>query len=146
MSLHRTLWPSVTHNQHQRCKRCKLPRTVLRRLPSKILSGPSHEGDIKPCDMTPMSIVVIQEAARYERLVQVVRASSRAVIGGSAGWGVMFEEFIRKFMWKTRIFPVILFAWKIFGYMGLQNPRMGYLYLVRTYLSDNISGKNKIKL
>lgn len=58
---------------------------VLARLPDKILRGPSHEGDIKPADMSPMSIVVIQEAARYERLVQVVRSSSRAVIGAIQG-------------------------------------------------------------
>lgn len=58
---------------------------VLARLPGKILSGPSHEGDIKPADMTPMSIVVIQEAARYERLVNIVRTSSRAVIGAVQG-------------------------------------------------------------
>lgn len=58
---------------------------VLARLPAKILTGPSHEGDIKPADMTPMSIVVIQEAARYERLVNVVRSSSRAVIGAVQG-------------------------------------------------------------
>lgn len=58
---------------------------ILARLPAKILSGPSHEGDIKPADMTPMSIVVNQEAARYERLVTVIRASSRAVIGAVQG-------------------------------------------------------------
>lgn len=58
---------------------------VLKRLPAKILSGPSHEGDIKPADMTPMSIVVIQEAARYEKLVNIVRTSSRAVIGAVQG-------------------------------------------------------------
>lgn len=58
---------------------------ILARLPSQILLGPSHEGDIKPADMTPMSIVVIQEAARYERLVNVVRSSARAVIGAVQG-------------------------------------------------------------
>lgn len=58
---------------------------ILARLPKQILTGPSHEGDIKPADMTPMSIVVIQEAARYERLVSVVRTSSRAVIGAVQG-------------------------------------------------------------
>ncbi|KOB68985.1 Dynein heavy chain 7, axonemal [Operophtera brumata] len=58
---------------------------ILARLPNKILTGPSHEGEIKPQDMTPMSIVVIQEAARYEKLVQVVRSSSRAVIGAVQG-------------------------------------------------------------
>lgn len=58
---------------------------VLARLPDKILSGPSHEGDIKPSDMTPMSIVVIQEAARYDRLVNVVRSSAKAVIGAVQG-------------------------------------------------------------
>lgn len=58
---------------------------ILSRLPISILRGPSHEGDIKPADMTPMSIVVIQEAARYERLVNVVRSSSRAVIGAVQG-------------------------------------------------------------
>ncbi|XP_068620866.1 dynein axonemal heavy chain 7 [Battus philenor] len=62
---------------------------VLARLPAKILTGPSHEGDIKPADMTPMSIVVIQEAARYDRLVQVVRSSSRAVIGAIQGVSVL---------------------------------------------------------
>lgn len=60
---------------------------VLARLPDSILTGPSHEGNVKPADMTPMSIVVIQEAARYERLVQVVRSSSRAVIGAIQGIG-----------------------------------------------------------
>lgn len=58
---------------------------VLKRLPAKILTGPSHEGDIKASEMTPMSIVVIQEAARYERLVNVVRSSARAVIGAVQG-------------------------------------------------------------
>lgn len=58
---------------------------ILARFPAKILSGPSHEGDIKPADMTPMSIVVIQEAARYEKLVNIVKASSRAVIGAVQG-------------------------------------------------------------
>lgn len=58
---------------------------VLQRLPAAILSGPSHEGDLKPADMTPMSIVVIQEAARYERLVYIIRTSSRAVIGAVQG-------------------------------------------------------------
>lgn len=58
---------------------------VLTRLPAKILTGPSHEGDIKQSEMTPMSIVVIQEAARYERLVNVVKSSSRAVIGAVQG-------------------------------------------------------------
>ncbi|XP_045534007.1 dynein axonemal heavy chain 7 [Papilio machaon] len=62
---------------------------VLARLPASILSGPSHEGNVKPADMTPMSIVVIQEAARYERLVQVVRSSSRAVIGAIQGVSVL---------------------------------------------------------
>ncbi|XP_045510942.1 dynein axonemal heavy chain 7 [Colias croceus] len=62
---------------------------VLARLPAQILTGPSHEGDIKPADMTPMSIVVIQEAARYERLVNVVRSSSRAVIGAVQGVSVL---------------------------------------------------------
>ncbi|XP_049866243.1 dynein axonemal heavy chain 7-like [Pectinophora gossypiella] len=64
---------------------------VLRRLPDKILSGPSHEGNIRPADMTPMSIVVIQEAARYERLVDVVRSSSRAVIGAVQGVSVLTD-------------------------------------------------------
>ncbi|XP_052747260.1 dynein axonemal heavy chain 7 [Bicyclus anynana] len=64
---------------------------VLARLPAKILRGPSHEGDIKPADMTPMSIVVIQEAARYERLVSVVRTSSRAVIGAVQGVSVLTD-------------------------------------------------------
>lgn len=63
----------------------EIAEEVLSRLPAKILEGPSHEGDIKPSDMTPMSIVVIQEAARYERLVSVVRSSSRAVIGAVQG-------------------------------------------------------------
>lgn len=58
---------------------------VLARLPKQILTGPSHEGDIKPADMTPMSIVVIQEAARYDRLVKVVRSSAVAVIGAVQG-------------------------------------------------------------
>lgn len=58
---------------------------VLKRLPHKILTGPSHEGNIKASEMTPMSIVVIQEAARYERLVKVVRSSSIAVIGAVQG-------------------------------------------------------------
>lgn len=58
---------------------------ILARLPNKILSGPSHEGELKPQDMTPMSIVVIQEAARYDKLVNVVRSSSRAVIGAVQG-------------------------------------------------------------
>uniref|UniRef100_A0A2A4JQR8 Dynein axonemal heavy chain 7 n=1 Tax=Heliothis virescens TaxID=7102 RepID=A0A2A4JQR8_HELVI len=62
---------------------------VLARLPAKILTGPSHEGDIKPSDMTPMSIVVIQEAARYDRLVNVVRSSSKAVIGAVQGVSVL---------------------------------------------------------
>ncbi|XP_047042351.1 dynein axonemal heavy chain 7 [Helicoverpa zea] len=62
---------------------------VLARLPDKILSGPSHEGDIKPSDMTPMSIVVIQEAARYDRLVNVVRSSAKAVIGAVQGVSVL---------------------------------------------------------
>lgn len=64
---------------------------VLARLPSKILRGPSHEGDVKPADMTPMSIVVIQEAARYERLVSVVRTSSRAVIGAVQGPDIFYK-------------------------------------------------------
>ncbi|XP_028155786.1 dynein heavy chain 7, axonemal [Ostrinia furnacalis] len=64
---------------------------VLARLPAKILSGPSHEGDIKPADMTPMSIVVIQEAARYDKLVNVVRSSSRAVIGAVQGVSVLTD-------------------------------------------------------
>ncbi|CAG4997774.1 unnamed protein product [Parnassius apollo] len=64
---------------------------VLARLPDKILRGPSHEGDIKPTDMTPMSIVVIQEAARYERLVRVIRSSSRAVIGAIQGVSVLTD-------------------------------------------------------
>ncbi|XP_072937032.1 dynein axonemal heavy chain 7 [Epargyreus clarus] len=64
---------------------------ILARLPAKILTGPSHEGDIKPADMTPMSIVVIQEAARYERLVSVVRTSSRAVIGAVQGVSVLTD-------------------------------------------------------
>ncbi|XP_050670485.1 dynein axonemal heavy chain 7-like [Leptidea sinapis] len=64
---------------------------VLERLPNKILTGPSHEGDIKPSDMTPMSIVVLQEAARYERLVSVVRTSSRAVIGAVQGVSVLTD-------------------------------------------------------
>ncbi|CAH0689857.1 unnamed protein product [Chilo suppressalis] len=64
---------------------------VLARLPANILTGPSHEGDIKPADMTPMSIVVIQEAARYERLVNVVRTSSRAVIGAVQGVSVLTD-------------------------------------------------------
>lgn len=63
----------------------EIAEDVLARLPDKILTGDSHEGDIKPSEMTPMSIVVIQEAARYERLVQVVRSSSRAVIGAVQG-------------------------------------------------------------
>ena len=58
---------------------------VLARLPPQVLRGPSHEGDVRPADMTPMSIVVIQEAARYERLVSVVRSSARAVIGAVQG-------------------------------------------------------------
>lgn len=58
---------------------------VLARLPPAVLRGPSHEGDARPADMAPMSIVVIQEAARYERLVAVVRSSSRAVIGAVQG-------------------------------------------------------------
>ncbi|KAJ8726572.1 hypothetical protein PYW07_001270 [Mythimna separata] len=62
---------------------------VLQRLPAKILSGPSHEGDIKASEMTPMSIVVIQEAARYDRLVNVVRSSSKAVIGAVQGISVL---------------------------------------------------------
>ncbi|KAF9413227.1 hypothetical protein HW555_008507 [Spodoptera exigua] len=62
---------------------------VLARLPDKILTGPSHEGDIKPSEMTPMSIVVIQEAARYDRLVKVVRSSSKAVIGAVQGVSVL---------------------------------------------------------
>ncbi|CAH2067322.1 unnamed protein product, partial [Iphiclides podalirius] len=62
---------------------------VLARLPDQILRGPSHEGSIKPADMSPMSIVVIQEAARYERLVQVVRSSSKAVIGAIQGISVL---------------------------------------------------------
>lgn len=64
---------------------------VLARLPAKILSGPSHEGEIKPADMTPMSIVVIQEAARYEKLVNVVKSSSRAVIGAVQGVSVLTD-------------------------------------------------------
>ncbi|XP_037866676.1 dynein axonemal heavy chain 7 isoform X1 [Bombyx mori] len=64
---------------------------ILARLPNKILTGPSHEGDIKPADMTPMSIVVIQEAARYERLVNVVRSSARAVIGAVQGVSVLTD-------------------------------------------------------
>lgn len=63
----------------------EISEDILRRLPAKILSGPSHEGDIKPADMTPMSIVVIQEAARYDRLVNIVRSSARAVIGAVQG-------------------------------------------------------------
>jgi hypothetical protein len=63
---------------------------IIARLPAKILSGPSHEGDIKPADMTPMSIVVIQEAARYDRLVNVVRSSARAVIGAVQGINIYF--------------------------------------------------------
>ncbi|CAB3230574.1 unnamed protein product [Arctia plantaginis] len=62
---------------------------VLARLPKEILTGPSHEGDIKPADMTPMSIVVIQEAARYDRLVKVVRSSAVAVIGAVQGVSVL---------------------------------------------------------
>ncbi|XP_075991785.1 dynein heavy chain at 36C [Anticarsia gemmatalis] len=62
---------------------------VLKRLPKQILTGPSHEGDIKPSDMTPMSIVVIQEAARYDRLVKVVRSSAVAVIGAVQGVSVL---------------------------------------------------------
>ncbi|KAG6450409.1 hypothetical protein O3G_MSEX006575 [Manduca sexta] len=64
---------------------------ILARLPTKILTGPSHEGDIRPADMTPMSIVVIQEAARYERLVNVVRSSARAVIGAVQGVSVLTD-------------------------------------------------------
>ncbi|XP_047987651.1 dynein axonemal heavy chain 7-like [Leguminivora glycinivorella] len=64
---------------------------VLARLPAKILSGPSHEGDLKPAEMSPMSIVVIQEAARFERLVTVVRTSSRAVIGAVQGVSVLTD-------------------------------------------------------
>ncbi|GBP05920.1 Dynein heavy chain 7, axonemal [Eumeta japonica] len=68
-----------------------IAESILARLPAKILSGPSHEGDIKPADMTPMSIVVVQEAARYERLVTVVRSSSRAVIGAVQGVSVLTD-------------------------------------------------------
>ncbi|XP_063529439.1 dynein axonemal heavy chain 7-like [Cydia strobilella] len=64
---------------------------VLARLPAKILSGPSHEGDLKPAEMSPMSIVVIQEAARFERLVNIVRTSSRAVIGAVQGVSVLTD-------------------------------------------------------
>ncbi|XP_026726846.1 dynein heavy chain 7, axonemal [Trichoplusia ni] len=69
----------------------EIAEDVLARLPDKILTGDSHEGDIKPSEMTPMSIVVIQEAARYERLVQVVRSSSRAVIGAVQGVSVLTD-------------------------------------------------------
>ncbi|XP_049887204.1 dynein axonemal heavy chain 7-like [Pectinophora gossypiella] len=68
-----------------------IAKDVLNRLPNKILTGPSHEGNIRPADMTPMSIVVIQEAARYERLVDVVRSSSRAVIGAVQGISVLTD-------------------------------------------------------
>ncbi|KAI5631027.1 dynein heavy chain and region d6 of dynein motor domain-containing protein [Phthorimaea operculella] len=64
---------------------------ILKRLPDKILTGPSHEGDLKPHEMTPMSIVVIQEAARYDRLVNVVRSSARAVIGAVQGVSVLTD-------------------------------------------------------
>lgn len=63
----------------------EIAEDVLARLPKQILTGPSHEGNIAPADMTPMSIVVIQEAARYNRLVSVIRSSSVAVIGAVQG-------------------------------------------------------------
>ncbi|XP_041972117.1 dynein axonemal heavy chain 7 isoform X2 [Aricia agestis] len=64
---------------------------VLARLPEQVVWGPSHEGAVRPADMTPMSIVVVQEAARYERLVRVIRSSARAVIGAVQGVSVLTD-------------------------------------------------------
>ncbi|CAH0726009.1 unnamed protein product, partial [Brenthis ino] len=57
---------------------------VLARLPAAVLRGRA-----RAAGAAPLAVVVVQEAARYERLVAVVRSSSRAVIGAVQGVSVL---------------------------------------------------------
>lgn len=59
-----------------------IAQDILSRLPAAVLEGAGH-GTVSAMD--PMAVVVVQEAARYEKLLRVLKSSSRAVIGAVQG-------------------------------------------------------------
>lgn len=62
-----------------------MAENVLSRLPAKVFSGTPHETAEEMQKMSPMSIVLIQEGARYTKLLVIITTSLKAVIDAVQG-------------------------------------------------------------